>query len=164
MLLDVLPEKTSKSTYYYVPGNKKDLKILINIWECLSKSPNKHNLIYVSAEPLSNELVKSIEEGLIDDKMDAKSRSRILSEEYRCFGPENNGPNILIDQTKGVQYLNEIKDSVLAAFNWATKEGPLTEGRVRGVRFNIHDVTLHSGAIHRGQIVPCARRVFYASI
>jgi len=35
------------------------------------------------------------------------------------FGPENNGSNILIDQTKGVQYLSEIKDSVLAAFNWA---------------------------------------------
>ena len=34
----------------------------------------------------------------------------------------------------------------------------------RGVRFNIHDVTLHADAIHRGggQIIPTARRVLYA--
>jgi elongation factor 2 len=37
---------------------------------------------------------------------------------------------------------------------------------MRGVRFNIHDVTLHADAIHRGggQIIPTARRVFYASV
>ena len=39
-----------------------------------------------------------------------------------CFGPEGTGPNLLMDTTKGVQYLNEIKDSVVAGFQWATKE------------------------------------------
>ena len=39
-----------------------------------------------------------------------------------CFGPDTNGPNLLMDVTKGVQYLNEIKDSVVAGFQWATKE------------------------------------------
>ena len=39
-----------------------------------------------------------------------------------CFGPDTLGPNLLIDATKGVQYLNEIKDSVVAGFQWATKE------------------------------------------
>lgn len=39
-----------------------------------------------------------------------------------CFGPETTGSNILIDSTKGVQYLREIKDSVVAGFQWATKE------------------------------------------
>ena len=28
----------------------------------------------------------------------------------------------MIDCSKGVQYLNEIKDSVIAGFQWATKE------------------------------------------
>jgi translation elongation factor EF-G len=66
----------------------------------------------------------------------------------------------------GVQYLNEIKDSVVAGFQWATKEGVLCDENMRGVRFNIHDVTLHADAIHRGggQIIPTARRVFYASV
>lgn len=37
---------------------------------------------------------------------------------------------------------------------------------MRGVRFDIHDVTLHADAIHRGggQIIPTARRVLYASV
>jgi len=66
--------------------------------------------------------------------------------------------------TKAVQYLQEIKDSVEAAFQWATKEGVMTEENMRGLRLNIHDVTLHADAIHRGggQIIPTARRVTYA--
>lgn len=61
-----------------------------------------------------------------------KERARILADKYGmdvgearkiwCFGPEGTGPNILTDVTKGVQYLNEIKDSVVAGFQWATKE------------------------------------------
>jgi len=36
---------------------------------------------------------------------------------------------------------------------------------MRGIRFNVLDVTLHADAIHRGggQIIPTARRVFYAA-
>ena len=37
---------------------------------------------------------------------------------------------------------------------------------MRGVRFDIHDVTLHADAIHRGggQIIPTARRCLYACV
>ena len=37
---------------------------------------------------------------------------------------------------------------------------------MRGVRFNVHDVTLHADAIHRGggQIIPTARRCLYACV
>ena len=82
------------------------------------------------------------------------------------FGPEGTGPNLLMDVSKGVQYLNEIKDSVVAGFQWATKEGVLCDENMRAVRFNIHDVTLHADAIHRGggQIIPTARRCLYACV
>jgi len=58
----------------------------------------------------------------------------------------------------------KLKILLLLLFNWATKDGVLCEENVRGVRFNIHDVTLHTDAIHRGgsQIIPTARRGFYA--
>lgn len=81
-----------------------------------------------------------------------------------CFGPDGTGANIIVDVTRAVQYLNEIKDSVVAGFQWATKEGVLCEENMRGVRFNVHDVTLHADAIHRGggQIIPTTRRVLYA--
>ena len=80
------------------------------------------------------------------------------------FGPDQSGPNFLIDQTKAVQYLNEIRDSMEGAFQNVTKEGVLAEENLRGVRFGIQDVELHNDAIHRGggQIIPTARRVYYA--
>ena len=53
-------------------------------------------------------------------------RSHKLVEEYDwdpndskriwCFGPEASGPNLLVDATRQVQYLSEIRDSVEAAF------------------------------------------------
>lgn len=70
-----------------------------------------------------------------------------------------------MDVTKGVQYLNEIKDSCVAAFQWATKEGVLAEENMRGIVFEVHDVVLHADAIHRGggQIIPTCRRALYAA-
>jgi elongation factor 2 len=61
--------------------------------------------------------------------------------------------------------MHESRDSIVAAFNWVTKEGVLAEEPLRGARFNIIDAVLHSDAIHRGggQLIPCARRVLYAS-
>lgn len=48
---------------------------------------------------------------------------------------------------------------------WAGRQGPLAEENMRGIRFNLHDVKLHTDSIHRGmgQIQPTARRVFFAS-
>ncbi|KIK60884.1 hypothetical protein GYMLUDRAFT_43465 [Collybiopsis luxurians FD-317 M1] len=141
----------------------------------LSKSQNKHNRLYVKAMPIDEELSKAIEEGKISARDDFKARARILADEYGwdvtearkiwCFGPDTSGPNLLVDVTKGVQYLNEIKDSCVAAFQWATKEGVCAEENMRGIRFNILDVVLHGDAIHRGggQIIPTCRRVCYAA-
>lgn len=127
---------------------------------CLSKSPNKHNRIFMRCLPMPDGLADDIEKGDVSSRDDSKNRAKILSEKYEydptearkiwCFGPEGTGPNIIVDVTKGVQYLNEIKDSVVAGFQWATKEGVLCDENMRGVRFNIHDVTLHADAIHRG--------------
>ncbi|WFD24064.1 translation elongation factor 2 [Malassezia equina] len=141
----------------------------------LSKSQNKHNRLYVTAQPMDEELSKEIEAGTVNPRDDFKIRARYLADNYGwdvtdarkiwCFGPETTGPNVLVDVTKGVQYLNEIKDSCVAAFQWATKEGVCAEENVRGVRYNIMDVTLHTDAIHRGggQIIPTTRRVCNAA-
>ncbi|MCJ1403826.1 hypothetical protein MMC11_007049 [Xylographa trunciseda] len=141
----------------------------------LSKSPNKHNRLYMIAEPLDEDVSKDIESGKIGPRDDFKARARILADDHGwdvtdarkiwCFGPDTMGANLLVDQTKAVQYLNEIKDSVVSGFQWATREGPVAEEPMRSVRFNIMDVTLHADAIHRGggQIIPTARRVLYAA-
>jgi len=143
---------------------------------CLSKSPNKHNRLFMKATPMAEGLSDDIDRGDVNPRDDFKARARVLVEKYEwdttearkiwAFGPEGTGPNLLVDVTKGVQYLNEIKDSVVAGFQWATKESVLCDENMRGVRFNIHDVTLHADAIHRGggQIIPTARRCLYACL
>merc|ERR1719437_219217 len=141
---------------------------------CLSKSPNKHNRLYMKAQPFPEGLADEIEDKKITPRDDPKVRGRYLSEKYEwdvndarkiwCFGPDGDGANMVIDVTKGVQFLNEIKDSVKSGFDWASKEGVLCDENMRGIRFDLHDVTLHADAIHRGggQIIPTARRVLYA--
>lgn len=118
----------------------------------LSKSQNKHNRLYAKALPIDEEVTKAIEAGDITARDDYKARARVLADDHGwdvtdarkiwCFGPETTGPNLLVDVTKGVQYLNEIKDSCVAAFQWATKEGVCAEENMRGVRVNILDVTV----------------------
>merc|ERR1712188_112434 len=141
---------------------------------CLSKSPNKHNRLYMKAEPLGDELCEAIDKGEVSSTDDAKSRGRKLADDFGwdvnfarkiwCFGPDTSGPNIFVDKTVAVQYLNEIKDHVVSAFQWASKEGALAEEPMRGIRYNLYDVTMHADAIHRGagQIMPTARRCMYA--
>ena len=48
----------------------------------LSKSQNKHNRIWMKAEPLSEELAKDIESGKIGPRDDVKLRARVLADEY----------------------------------------------------------------------------------
>jgi elongation factor 2 len=144
----------------------------------LAKSPNKHNRLYLKCEPLGDELTTDIEDkkAEMDPRYDAKLRGRYLADTYGwdigearkiwAYGPDGTGPNLLVDATKAVQYLNEIKESFVGGFAWATSEGPLTGETVRGVKFNVLDVTLHADAIHRGmgQVMPPARRVCYSAM
>merc|ERR1712186_243284 len=142
--------------------------------QCLSKSPNKHTRISLVATPMSDEVCKEIEDGKLGPKAEAKERARNLREKFDwddnharkiwCWGPETEGANVVVDTTVAVQYLNEIKEHVNSAFQWTTKEGPLCEENMRGIRFNITDVTLHTDAIHRGagQIMPPTRRCCFA--
>ncbi|PHU13597.1 Elongation factor 2 [Capsicum chinense] len=72
---------------------------------------------------------------------------------------------MIVDMCKGVQYLNKIKDSVVAGFQWASKQGALAAEKMTGICFEFCDVDLHADAVYRGvgQIIPTARRGIYAS-
>lgn len=140
---------------------------------CLSKSPNKHNRLFCRAEPLNTKLVDEMVSGNIPK--DLKERARYLIDNYDfdetarkiwTFAPEIEPSNMIVDTTKAIQYLSEIKDSVCGGFKAGSLKGPLCEEPLRGIKLNIEDVTLHSDAIHRGggQIIPTVRNVLYASI
>jgi elongation factor 2 len=144
---------------------------------CCSKSPNKHNRLYMYAEPLNEKFVKAVEDGEVTlvSSSDMKAFGRRMADEFEwdvgearkiwTFGcPPDAVSNCVVDTTKGVQFLNEIKDHVIGAFMQVTTGGVLCDEVMRGIRFNITDVKLHADAIHRGagQIMPCAKKVFFA--
>lgn len=142
---------------------------------CLSKSPNKHNRIFLEAAPLGEDVSKAIEQNVVSEEMEAKIRARKLADDYKwdvaearkiwSFGcPPDARCNILVDTTKAVQYLTEIKDSMVGAFLQVTSAGVLCEEVMRGIRINIMDVVLHADAVHRGagQIMPPFKRCVYA--
>merc|ERR1712137_4326 len=50
--------------------------------DIISKSPNKHNRIYMKAEPLSDEFVTGMDDGTIDPDGEMKVRARLLADNY----------------------------------------------------------------------------------
>ena len=78
---------------------------------CLSKSPNKHNRLYMKAVPMPDGLAEDIDKGDVNANDDIKTRGRYLADKYEydvtearkiwCFGPDTTGPNILVDVSKG---------------------------------------------------------------
>lgn len=136
----------------------------------MSKSANKHNKIYMIVEPLSEEVSKAINEGDLVSQ-DPKIRVELFkkrfgqSEEWvkriLCYSPDDCGPNIIVDSSKGVQNLNEVKEFLKMGLDGAVKEGPLIGEPVQGLRLDLIDLTLHADAIHRGagQIIPTMSRL-----
>jgi len=143
--------------------------------QVISKSPNKHNRIYMTAEPLGDKFCGGMDSGDIKESDEIKVRSRLLADSYGwdvqdarriwSFGcPPDGRANVLVDTTKAVQYLSEIKDSMVGAFIQATAAGVICEEAMRGIRYNLQDITMHADAIHRGagQIMPPTKRAMSA--
>ena len=140
----------------------------------MSKSANSHNRLYVIAEPLTEDFCDAIEKGEIPFR-DMKEKTRILSEKFDwdkaevlkiwSFGPDGDGPNVIVDATSGCQFMNEIKEHMVSGFELVSKAGVLCEETMRSVRFNVVDTVLHNDSIHRGggQISPATRRVLFAA-
>ncbi|MCE4613314.1 MAG: elongation factor EF-2 [Desulfurococcales archaeon] len=137
------------------------------------KSPNKHNKFYLSVEPLNEETISLIQNGVVTEDQDFRERARLLSDkagwdydEARKIWAIDENINVFVDKTAGVQHLREVKDTIIAAFRIALKEGPLAAEPVRGVKVILHDAIIHEDPAHRGpgQIYPAVRNAIWAGI
>jgi len=138
----------------------------------MAKSLNKHNRFWVQVEPLEEKVVNLIEAGEIAEEMGRKQIGNILfkeagwpAEEARSVWAIDEHRNIFVDATKGVQYLREAREMIIAGFRWACKAGPLCEEPLRGVKVKLIDAQLHEDPVHRGpaQIMPAIRRAIFGS-
>ena len=138
------------------------------------KSPNKHNKLKISVEPLDEETIKLIQSGEITDDMDPRERAKILRNKAGWEADEARGVwavddqyvNVFVDRTTGVQYLKEVKDYIIQGFRWATSAGPLAQEPIRGVKVILHDAIIHEDPAHRGpaQIMPAVKNAMFAAI
>ncbi len=76
------------------------------------------------------------------------------------------GTNILIDDTKGIQHLNETMELVIEGLEEALDNGPLANEPVQGTLIRLHDARLHEDTIHRGpaQVIPATREAVHKAL
>jgi len=147
--------------------------------KCFAETPNKKNKLHMVAEPLEKGLGEDIEKGKVKINWDSQRRADFFQQHYEwdllaarsiwAFGPETNGPNVLVDDSLpgevDKKLLGSAKESLIQGFQWAAKEGPLADERIRSVKFKILNAQLAADPVMRGggQIIPTARRVAYSA-
>lgn len=132
----------------------------------MSKSPNRHNKIFMRVEPLGEDIIEMIKTGHIKEDMDKKEMAKILrakgweADQAKKVAAVDPLGNLLVDETKGVQFIQESMDSIRSGFDDVVHEGPLARETVRGIKFVLHHFVPHEDPAHRGlaQLMPATRR------
>ncbi|WP_049985152.1 elongation factor EF-2 [Halobellus rufus] len=134
-------------------------------------SPNRHNKFYITVEPLSEDIVDAIKLGEVSMDMPELERREALQEAGMDKDTSQevehiHGTNILIDDTKGIQHLNETMELVIEGLEEALDDGPLANEPVQGALLRLHDAKLHEDTIHRGpaQVIPAVRDAVHRSL
>jgi translation elongation factor aEF-2 len=134
-------------------------------------SPNRHNKFYMTVHPLSEGVVDAIRRGEVSMSMPELERRESLQEAGMEKDTSQNvehisGTNVLIDDTKGIQHLNETMELVVEGFEEATGDGPLAAEPVQGSLVRLHDARLHEDTIHRGpaQVIPAVRNALHRAL
>jgi elongation factor 2 len=132
------------------------------------KSPNKHNKFYIFVEPLEKKVLEAMKAGDVPSDIELKKKNLQLQnklsdldmpvDEIKKLKLIHN-KNMLLDQTKGVQYLNEVMEMIKDGFINRMDEGPLGREPCVGVKVILNDADLHEDPVHRGpgQVLPAIR-------
>jgi elongation factor 2 len=138
----------------------------------MSKSPNRHNKIFMRVEPLGEDIIELIKSGQIKEDLDRKEMAKILrakgweADQARNVAAVDPAGNLLVDETKGVQFIQESIDSIRSGFDDVVHSGPLARETVRGLKFVLHHFVPHEDPAHRGlaQLMPATRRSMLGSM
>ena len=137
------------------------------------KSPNKHNRFYITVEPIPDEIYEAIHEGDIPEgrPKNPKEVAKKLAELGMDYEVAKGivdvyQGNMFLDNTKGLQYLNEVMDLLIDGFHMAMDEGPLAKEPVMKVMVRLHDAKIHEDNVHRGpaQIYPAIRTAIHCAM
>ena len=138
----------------------------------MAKSPNRHNKIFMRVEPLEPEIAEMCRTGELGEMKDKKEMTKILRDHgwepdvaKKVMRFDSRG-NIMINGTKGVQFIDESSDSILSGFDDVMREGPLAREQMRDCKFTFTHFVPHEDTAHRGlsQLGPASRRACLASV
>jgi elongation factor 2 len=138
----------------------------------MAKSPNRHNKIFMRVEPLEPEIAEMCRTGELGEMKDKKEMTKILRDHgwepdvaKKVMRFDSRG-NIMINGTRGVQFIDESSDSILSGFDDVMKEGPLAREQMRDCKFTFTHFVPHEDTAHRGlsQLGPASRRACLASV
>jgi elongation factor 2 len=132
----------------------------------MSKSPNRHNKIFMKVEPLEPKISNMLRTGEISDMKDKKVVAELLkgagwdTDTIKRVMKFDSRGNVLINGTKGVQFVQESTDSINSGFEEVMKEGPLCKEQMRDCKFTFTHFVPHEDTAHRGlsQLGPASRR------
>ncbi len=131
------------------------------------RTPNGHNILFLSIEPLEEEVYNAIERGELPE---GKLRKRpeevwkklselgISNDEARQYREIYKG-NVFEDRTRGIVLLSEVIESVLDGWRLVVDNGPLSREPLMKTKVILHDMKIHVDNVHRGpaQIYPAMR-------
>jgi len=138
----------------------------------MSKSPNRHNKIFMKVEPLEPAIGDMLRSGQISEMKDKKEVADLLKAQgwdsdtvKRVMRLDSRG-NVLINGTKGVQFVQESTDSINSGFDDVMKEGPMCREQMRDCKFTFTHFVPHEDTAHRGlsQLGPASRRACMGSL
>ncbi|PSP93486.1 elongation factor EF-2 [Halobacteriales archaeon QS_4_62_28] len=134
-------------------------------------SPNRHNRFYITVETLDQDIVDAIKLGEASMDMPELERREALQDAGMDKDTSQNvehihGTNVFIDDTKGIQHLNETMELLIEGLEEALNDGPLAAEPVQGSLIRLHDARLHEDAIHRGpaQVIPAMREAVHNAL
>src|SRR3954468_22575618 len=115
------------------------------------------------AEPMEKGIAEDIEQGRVSIRLEPRDLAKQFEDKYGwdmlaargiwAFGPDDNGPNILVDDTLPSEVdkvlLKSVRESIRQGFQWGTREGPLCDERKCSFRYRIRPgdfsyMTLHT--------------------
>ncbi len=137
-------------------------------------SPNRHNRFYMEVEPLEESVIKAIDDGTISVHGKIENKNE-LSKQLRELGMDKDesksfvhfhNDNVLLNMTKGIQYLYETMELIVDGFVESMEEGPLARENCKGVKVRLVNAKLHEDAIHRGpaQVIPATKNAIYGAM
>ena len=135
--------------------------------EIESRTPNGHNIFFLSMEPLEDAVYDAIESGNIpegrlrkkpEDIWKKLSECGLSNDEARSYREIYKG-NVFEDQTRGLVLLTEVIESIIDGWKLVVDAGPLAKEPMMKTKFILQDAKLHVDHMHRGpaQIYPAIR-------